>query len=186
MRSFEEWLADNPKPLSQSVLDWSRDVYNGAAAEAARVGPVAAKEERKIYSALDAAGKLIRDGDLLRRDDGTEFVAQFHTQEIQGSEVRTWRAKFNNGTVHSLAGAMHQPAFVIDPERRPRLTEEQAIIISGYTGTLCCEFGALFKDMTRRAGRPFHAAEMHSTWARELYKEDFMRLIPMSPMPEQK
>ncbi len=62
----------------------------------------------------------------------------------------------------------------------PRLTIDQAVIISGYTGILCCAFSALHADVERRLGRAVWTHEFGSADLRvqmlDLYREDFLAI----------
>lgn len=61
-----------------------------------------------------------------------------------------------------------------------KLTKEQAIIISGYTGILCCKFEDLHKDVEKRLGRPLftHEFSTNKEEVKLVYHDDFMELIP--------
>ena len=63
-----------------------------------------------------------------------------------------------------------------------KLTKEQAIIISGYTGFLICQFSDLQNDVEKRVGRPVWTHEMGDAQFMEnlqaLYREDFIALAP--------
>lgn len=64
----------------------------------------------------------------------------------------------------------------------PKLTKEQAIIISGYTGVLICNFADLHEDVEKRMGRPVWTHEFgDENFTREvedLYRDDFIDLAP--------
>lgn len=64
----------------------------------------------------------------------------------------------------------------------PKLTKEQAIIISGYTGILICAFSDFHEDVEKRLGRPVWTHEMGSKNFMEnletLYRDDFINLAP--------
>lgn len=64
----------------------------------------------------------------------------------------------------------------------PKLTKEQAIIISGYTGVLICNFADLHGDVERRLGRPVwtheFGSEQFSEDLKTLYRPDFLELAP--------
>lgn len=64
----------------------------------------------------------------------------------------------------------------------PKLTKEQAIIVSGYTGFLICQFSDLQNDVEKRMGRPVWTHEFgdkdFSESVAELYKDDFIDLAP--------
>lgn len=62
-----------------------------------------------------------------------------------------------------------------------KLTKEQAIIISGYTGIMCCKFEYLHEDVEKRTGRPVWTHEFGSdsnlgNTVRDLYKDDFIKI----------
>jgi hypothetical protein len=59
-----------------------------------------------------------------------------------------------------------------------KLTKEQAIIVSGYTGFLICQFPDLHADIERRLGRPVFTHELAYMQLSELYKTDFIKLAP--------
>jgi len=58
-----------------------------------------------------------------------------------------------------------------------RLTKEQAIIVSGFTGRIACGFSDFHKDVEKRIGRPVWTHEFGSEefaeQLRDLYLEDF-------------
>lgn len=57
-----------------------------------------------------------------------------------------------------------------------RLDKEQAIIITGYTGKLCCNFDDFHKDIERRLNRPVQSAELAFLDTPSIYREDFLKL----------
>ena len=61
-----------------------------------------------------------------------------------------------------------------------KLTKEQAIILTGFTGVMCCPFAYFQADVERRMGRPVFTHELaDATTAaaiKELYREDFLAL----------
>lgn len=57
------------------------------------------------------------------------------------------------------------------------MTREEAIIITGFTGVLCCPLEVFHRDASRRARRPVFTHQLGSHFVAELYHEDFMRLI---------
>ncbi len=64
-----------------------------------------------------------------------------------------------------------------------RLTKEQAVIITGYTGVMVLEsFSDFHEDIERRLDRSVFTHELASKdlWKdiKSLYKEDFLSLIP--------
>lgn len=64
----------------------------------------------------------------------------------------------------------------------PKLTNEQAVILTGFTGITCCNFGDLQADVEKRLGRPVWTHEFgdesFADKVKELYREDFMSLLP--------
>lgn len=64
----------------------------------------------------------------------------------------------------------------------PKLTKEQAIIISGYTGFLVCQFSDLQNDVEKRMGRPVWTHEFgdedFAEELKDLYRDDFIALAP--------
>jgi len=64
----------------------------------------------------------------------------------------------------------------------PKLTKEQAIIVSGYTGFLICQFSDLQNDVEKRMGRPVwtheFGDEIFTEKVEDLYREDFIALAP--------
>lgn len=72
--------------------------------------------------------------------------------------------------------------FVLVPiGQTPQLTQEQAIILTGYTGVMCCSsFGDFKQDLSRRVGRPVFTHETPRL-ARPFYRDDFLKLIPAAP-----
>lgn len=61
-----------------------------------------------------------------------------------------------------------------------KLTKEQAIIVSGYTNILICEFSDLHEDIERRIGRPVFTHELPALGEEisALYRDDFLSLAP--------
>lgn len=63
-----------------------------------------------------------------------------------------------------------------------KLSKEQAIVISGYTMTLCCSFSDLHEEIERRLGHPVWTHELAVPETvkkvKEAFKEDFLSLIP--------
>lgn len=61
-----------------------------------------------------------------------------------------------------------------------KLTKEQAIIITGFTGCTCCNFSDFHADVEKRYGRPIFTHEFGDTRfseiIMELYRHDFMLL----------
>lgn len=62
-----------------------------------------------------------------------------------------------------------------------KLTIEQKVIITGYTGVLCCPFSLFHAEVENRAGRPVWTHEFAGEAGKELtqplFREDFMEMI---------
>ena len=62
-----------------------------------------------------------------------------------------------------------------------KLTPEQGIIITGFTGIMCCPFSDFHKDVEARLGRPVFTHELGfpETWeeVKAAYREDFMGML---------
>jgi hypothetical protein len=70
-----------------------------------------------------------------------------------------------------------------------KLTKEQAIIISAYTGFLICDFGDMHAEVEKRVGRPvwtheFGNKQFADVTVRELFKDDFVALAPEKESPK--
>lgn len=78
---------------------------------------------------------------------------------------------------HGLDGPPEGPPA---PEPTPKLTLAQAVIVSGYTGKLCCDLPELLADIKRRLGYsvPSGSFWRRDVWDRvsEAYYEDFKAL----------
>lgn len=61
-----------------------------------------------------------------------------------------------------------------------KLTREQAVVITGYTDVLICDFGDFHRDVEKRLGHPVFTHELPSLsdQIKQLYKEDFLTLLP--------
>ena len=61
-----------------------------------------------------------------------------------------------------------------------KLALEQAIVITGYTGFLACNFSDFHADLEKRIGRPVWTHEMGCSEFKEqikqLYKDDFISM----------
>lgn len=57
-----------------------------------------------------------------------------------------------------------------------KLTKQQAIIITGYTGILACDFSSLHKDLEKRFNRPVFIHELPQLNYSEKYTEDFLKI----------
>jgi len=62
-----------------------------------------------------------------------------------------------------------------------QLTKEQGIVLTGYTGVMCCSLADFHKDAEKRFDRSILSHEFGSKemWiqVREIYKEDFLKLV---------
>lgn len=68
---------------------------------------------------------------------------------------------------------------VKNPDSKNKLTEEQAIIVTGYTGKLLGDMNAFLADLGKRLGRKIVNSELPSIGQEKisiLYKEDFSLL----------
>lgn len=61
-----------------------------------------------------------------------------------------------------------------------KLTKEQGVIITGFTGVLACDFSDFHADIERRMGRPVWTHEMSNAefmeHMKELYRTDFVAI----------
>ncbi|HHJ4504598.1 TPA: hypothetical protein ACQJXC_006106 [Raoultella ornithinolytica] len=65
------------------------------------------------------------------------------------------------------------------PESKNRLTPEQAVILTGYTGKLLGDVGNFYSDIEKRLGRKIVNAELASIGQEkisEMYRDDFLAL----------
>lgn len=62
-----------------------------------------------------------------------------------------------------------------------KLTKEQAIVLSGFTGILMCDFSSFHEDVERRIGRPVWTHEFGSEdftdEIQQLYNKDFLTML---------
>lgn len=62
-----------------------------------------------------------------------------------------------------------------------KLTKEQAIVITGYTGITACAFHDFHEDVERRLGRPVFTHEFANKQfmekIQELYRADFLEMV---------
>jgi len=63
----------------------------------------------------------------------------------------------------------------------PKLTKEQAIVITGFTGIASCDFGDFHLDVEKRLGQPvwthqFGDKEFFEK-VKELYRDDFLSML---------
>lgn len=70
---------------------------------------------------------------------------------------------------------------LLEIEKMEKLTKEQAIAITGFTGVCCCNFGDFQLDVEKRRGPTFtheFGSEAIAAEIKELYREDFLALCP--------
>lgn len=64
-----------------------------------------------------------------------------------------------------------------------RLTKEQAIIISAFTGVLCCDFSDLHDAIEKKISHPVYVHELGdknmAKRIKEAFREDFLSLLPV-------
>ncbi|QXL90509.1 hypothetical protein [Salmonella phage NINP13076] len=64
-----------------------------------------------------------------------------------------------------------------------RLTKEQAIIITAFTGFTACDFSIFHEDLEKRLGRPVWTHELankeFASQVKDLYKDDFLKICFM-------
>lgn len=64
-----------------------------------------------------------------------------------------------------------------------QLTKEQGIILTGFTGILCCDWKDFHREVEKRLDRPVFTHEFASSKFLEtvqgFFKEDFERICPM-------
>ena len=62
-----------------------------------------------------------------------------------------------------------------------KLTKEQAVVITGFTGIMACKFSDFHEDVERRMGHPVWTHEFGNPEfmekVKELYKNDFLSLL---------
>jgi hypothetical protein len=65
-----------------------------------------------------------------------------------------------------------------------KFTKEQAIIISGFTGKLACNFSEFHGDVEKRIGRPVFTHEFgskqFSKQVEEMYRKDFLSMVEVT------
>lgn len=64
-----------------------------------------------------------------------------------------------------------------------RMTLKQAIVMTGFTGNLCCPFSYYHSDAEKRLGRPIFTHEFGFDEVvaeiKEAYRADFMAMLPI-------
>lgn len=63
------------------------------------------------------------------------------------------------------------------------LTKEQSIVLTGFTGIMCCaKFSDFHEEVEKRLNRPVWTHELANkglaAQIKELFKEDFLKMIP--------
>jgi hypothetical protein len=63
-----------------------------------------------------------------------------------------------------------------------KLTKEQGIILTGYTGLMLCKFSDFHKDVEKRLGCPVFTHQFgdkaFAESLKSVYKDDFMAILP--------
>ncbi len=61
-----------------------------------------------------------------------------------------------------------------------KLTKEQAIILTGFTGVACGKFSDFYEDVEKRLGKPITTLGLgiRAKEIKELYRADFLRMMP--------
>lgn len=63
-----------------------------------------------------------------------------------------------------------------------KLTKEQAIVITGFTGITACNFGDLHEDVEKRMGHPvwthMFGDKDFVQKVKDLYRADFIAMVP--------
>ncbi len=67
-----------------------------------------------------------------------------------------------------------------------KLTKEQAVVVSGYTGFLICDFSDMHREIEKRLGRPVFTHMLGDTTfvdevVRPAFKADFIAMFPELP-----
>lgn len=59
-----------------------------------------------------------------------------------------------------------------------KLTKEQAVVISGYTQIICCDFSDLHEEIEKRLGRPVftHQLPVLADEIKAAFKADFLAI----------
>ena len=64
-----------------------------------------------------------------------------------------------------------------------RMTLKQAIVMTGFTGNLCCPFSYYHSDAEKRLGRPIYTHEFGNddtaAELKEAYRADFLAMLPI-------
>lgn len=60
-----------------------------------------------------------------------------------------------------------------------KLTTDQAVVITGFTGVMACKFSDFQLDVERRMGRPVftHEFAFNADEVKELYRADFLEMV---------
>lgn len=70
-----------------------------------------------------------------------------------------------------------------------KLTKDQAVIITAFTGVLCCDWRDFHAYAERALGRPVFSHEFGTTQTmaelREMVRLDFLAMLPVETQPEQ-
>ncbi|MEC6833005.1 helix-turn-helix transcriptional regulator [Photobacterium toruni] len=113
---------------------------------------------------------------LARFEIGTVTPSQ-QELDVLANELGVLPKFFNNAWIV-------QPDHAIVPRNQSgKLTKEQAIIVSGYTQILMCDFSDLHKDIEKRLGYPVftHQIPRLGNVIKTAYKDDFLALCTTTP-----
>jgi len=82
--------------------------------------------------------------------------------------------------LHLLVGGFRRPA---GKNKMQKLTMEQAVVVSAYTGFLVCPFDKMHAEIEKRLGRPVWTHEMGckkfmDEQIRPAFKADFVAMLP--------
>jgi hypothetical protein len=66
---------------------------------------------------------------------------------------------------------------------------DQAVVISAYTGIMCCSFSDMHKEVEKRLGRPvftheFARKDLFEKEIKPAFKDDFLALCNTAPAKE--
>jgi hypothetical protein len=67
---------------------------------------------------------------------------------------------------------------------------DQAVVISAYTGIMCCDYSDMHSEIEKRLGRPvftheFASGDLWENQIRPAFRDDFLALCNPSPTREE-
>ena len=117
-------------------------------------------------------------GNKYKWKHGTE--ALIYTGAIQDGFKITWHQFAKEETPENTWCEVRDQDLNLLVEWAPKLTKQQAIIISAYTGITCCKFSDMHEDVEKRLGRPVYTHEFGGLTMkdhlRNVYREDFLAI----------